>query len=211
MRIHEQRRMIAVVAALTLVAWAGCQKTETANTQGGTTGDQANGAQGGQVQIVANTPDGAVIEFLNAVRTGDEATAGALLTDKARTAMEAANMYVQPPGSPNANFAIGQVQMKPEHGGAHVGSTWTDVTPQGETKSYEITWILRQENNGWRVAGMATQLVEDMERLVLNFEDPADMRAQVERAEAELARRAQGETGIRQATNPTGPTTGALR
>jgi hypothetical protein len=152
-----------------------------------------------------------VIEFLNAVRTGDESTAGALLTDKARTEMEKANMYVQPPGSPNADFAIGEVQMKPEHGGAYVGSTWTDVTPQGDQKkSYEITWILRQESGGWRVAGMATQLVEDMPRLILNFEDPADMRTQVELAEAEIARRAQSDAGIRTATNPNGPT-GELR
>jgi hypothetical protein len=194
MRIGQLQFMISIFAACALLAWAGCQKTDTVATQQGSAS--------------ASTPDGTVIEFLNAVRTGDEAAAGALLTDNARTAMEAANMYVQPPGSPNANFAIGQVQLKPEHGGAHVGSTWTDVTQQGETKSYEITWILRQQAGGWRVAGMATQLVDDMPSLMLNFEDPADMRAQVEQAEAELARRAQADAGIRQATNPSGQTNG---
>jgi hypothetical protein len=209
MRLCKQQLLISVFAAFALVAWAGCQKS--GGTAAAPQGDgQANVTPASNVQVVANAPDTAVVEFLNAVRGGDEATAGALLTNKARTAMEAANMYVQPPGSPNANFTIGQVEMKPEHGGAHVGSTWTDVTPQGETKSYEITWILRQENNGWRVAGMATQLVEDMPRLILNFEDPADMRSQVEAAEAELARRAQPQGNTLQATNPNGQT-GALR
>jgi hypothetical protein len=203
--------MISIFALFALAAWAGCQKTDTAGTQQNGTGNIETTNVSGNAQIVAATPDGAVIEFLNAVRTGDESTAGALLTDKARTEMEKANMYVQPPGSPNADFAIGEVQMKPEHGGAHVGSTWTDVTPQGDQKkSYEITWILRQESGGWRVAGMATQLVEDMPRLILNFEDPADMRTQVELAEAEIARRAQSDAGIRTATNPNGPT-GELR
>lgn len=208
MRLCKQQLLISVFAAFALAAWAGCQKSGTANAPQNE--GQASGTPASNVQIVANAPDTAVVEFLNAVRGGDEATAGALLTNKARTAMEAANMYVQPPGSPNANFTIGQIEMKPEHGGAHVGSTWTDVTPAGETKSYEITWILRQENNGWRVAGMATQLVDDMPRLILNFEDPADMRSQVETAEAELARRAQAQSNTLQATNPNGQT-GALR
>jgi hypothetical protein len=207
MRLCKQQLVISVFAAFALTAWAGCQKPAATTTQND---GQGNVTQASNVQIVANAPDTAVVEFLNAVRGGDESTAGALLTNKARTAMEAANMYVQPPGSPNANFTIGQVEMKPEHGGAHVGSTWTDVTPQGETKSYEITWILRQETGGWRVAGMATQLVDDMPRLILNFEDPADMRSQVEAAEAELARRAQPQANTLQATNPSGQT-GAFR
>lgn len=208
MRIAKQQLLISIFAAFALVAWSGCQKPAATNAENGQPEGQA---VAGNVQIVANTPDGAVLEFLNAVRSGDEATAGALLTDKARTEMEAANMYVQPPGSPNANFAIGQVELKPEHGGAHVSSTWSDVTPEGETKAYEITWILRQEDNGWRVAGMATQLVENMPRLILNFEDPADMRNQVAAAEAELQRRASEDPGIRTATNPNGQTNGGLR
>ncbi len=211
MRIAKQQLLISIFAAFALVAWSGCQKTAAPTAQNGQPSAQGETGAAANVQIVATTPDGAVIEFLNAVRTGDEATAGALLTDKARTEMEAANMYVQPPGSPNANFAIGQVQMKPEHGGAHVSSTWSDMTPEGETKAYEITWILRQENNGWRVAGMATQLVENMPRLILNFEDPADMRNQVAAAEEELQRRAEADSGVRTANNPNGTTTGGLR
>lgn len=205
MRTQSQQLLISILATCAL-GWAGCQKSSPVAQQGG-----AAGANSTNVQVVANAPDTAVIQFLTAVQTGDEATAGALLTDKARLAMEAANMYVQPPGSPNAHFTIGQIEPKPEHGGAHVGSTWTDITPEGETKSYEITWILRQEQTGWRVAGMATQLVENMPRLILNFEDPADMRAQVEAAEAELARRAQLDSGIRQANNPNGQTGNGLR
>ena len=53
---------------------------------------------------------------------------------------------------------------------------------------------------------MATQLYPDYPSLVLNFENPADMQAQVQAAEAEMARRvAPGEGEIRQATLPPEP------
>jgi len=41
--------------------------------------------------------------------------------------------------------------------------------------NYEIVWVLRREKEGWRLAGMATELVPGQEPQFLNFEDPDDM------------------------------------
>lgn len=196
--------VLAVAASGTIALFAGCSPTKTADKP-----TAENAADDDQASL---SPDGTVVEFLNAVRAGDDQKASTLLTSKAREEMQAANMYVQPPGSPNAQFEIGEVKSMPEHGGAHVDSTWTDVTPSGEQRAYDITWILRKEGSTWRVAGMATKLFEDMPPLVLNFEDPTDMRAQVEAAESELARRHLPEgSEIRQATRPDSGVDGARR
>ena len=194
---------IAFFCALGVTMWLGCKPSETADSSG-SDGDQTAQTQSGdgQQEIVldAGTPDAAVITFLNAVRAGNEDTASAMLTDKARTEMQNAEMYVQPPGSPNAQFQIGDVRLQPEHGGAYVDSSWTDIIDNGQQSTYAITWILRQEHNGWRVAGMSTELYPNQPPLVLNFENPADMQAQVQ--QAELARQNGVNGEIRQATLP---------
>ena len=65
------------------------------------------------------------------------------------------------------------------------------VSEADQKRRYEVTWILRQDENGWAVSGMRTRLFDDMKPLTLNFEDPADMKRQVQAAEAEIARRLQ--------------------
>ena len=135
---------------------------------------------------------------------GDAETASSMLTSKAYMEMQNAEMHVLPPGSPNAQYQINNVSFEPQHGGAFVDCQWSDIADDGsnERRSYDITWILRQENNAWKVAGMSTALFPNQPPLVLNFEDPADMQAQVEQANAEMVRQANGEGEILQATNP---------
>lgn len=128
-----------------------------------------------------------VAEFLLAVQTGDEEGARKCLTRKALEEMDKANMYVQPPGSLNATYKVGGIRLVGSL--MLVDSVWKDVAPDGHERSYDILWHLRQEPDGWRVSGMSTQLAEDMPRLILNFENPADMRRQVEEAERALAGR----------------------
>lgn len=142
-----------------------------------------------------NTPQKAVEVFLVALLSADQETSDAMLTDKAREENERHQQTISPPGSKTASFVIGEMEYITETPdedpplGAHVLCTLTDVY-EGETESHDIVWILRNEENGWRIAGMAMQLFEDMEPLILNFEDPVDVARQTEQAEAEMARRA---------------------
>jgi hypothetical protein len=133
-------------------------------------------------------PDVAVFEFLKAVQTGDDKKAAEMLTKLAREKTAEMEMVVAPPGSETASFEVGEVQML-EDRGAYVSSTWTDVGEDGQPHSDQIVWLVRNEPEGWRIAGMVTKLFES--KLVLNFEDPQDMMRKQQLAEQEMLRRAQ--------------------
>ncbi|MEY4177955.1 MAG: hypothetical protein RLY70_1529 [Planctomycetota bacterium] len=42
-------------------------------------------------------------------------------------------------------------------------------------EAVQVTWILRRQSDGWRIAGMATATTGE-EPLLINFEDPSDLR-----------------------------------
>lgn len=129
-----------------------------------------------------------VTRFLSAVKDGDEEAAEQCLTQRAVEAMRAAKMNVSPPGSPDAEFAIGEVQViqTDKAREARVESTWVDGTGE-EKRTYQIQWIVRQSKDGLGVAGMATQLFPDQPPLLLNFEKPAEMQQTVHEANARIA------------------------
>jgi hypothetical protein len=130
--------------------------------------------------------------FLTAIQKGDETTSNDLLTPLARQKTAEMDMAVAPIGSESASFTVGEVELPEEGAGelAHVVSTWTDIDDDGQPHTDEILWVLRHEEQGWRIAGMATKVFEDQPPLLLNFEDPVDMRRKQQLAEAEIERRA---------------------
>ncbi len=150
-------------------------------------------------------PDEAVRAFLTALKVGDSQRATRMLSDRAREEMLRASAVIQPPGSPTAQFAVGEVKLVGDkQRGAHVVSTWTDNDPLGAPQSYEIIWILRREPDGWAIAGMATEVFDDQEPLVLNFENPLDAQRKRQAVDQELARR-ERDRGVRQARQPDAP------
>lgn len=137
----------------------------------------------------ASTPAEAVTDFLQAVKQGDDDTAARMLTQVAQHKTAELDMAVSPPGSDTARFEIGQVVMDDEDH-ARVASAWTDIDREGNPRTDQITWLLRRQEEGWRISGMATKIFADNEPVVLNFEDPQDMLNKQEDAEQEAARRA---------------------
>jgi hypothetical protein len=175
---------------LLLATLVGCgDRSDTSNST--TTAASSSGGDGQTDQqhgLTADTgtPDRAVTQFLDALRLGDEKMAGALLTAKARAETVAHDMVVQPPGAPNATYTVGAVE-HPEGdvNVAYVNCVWSEKRDKaGEEDSYEVVWVLRKEQAGWRVAGMATQLSETDEPVFLDFEDLAAMETMVRDAEA---------------------------
>jgi hypothetical protein len=184
--MERRSAWIVRIAGLVLLTTSGCG--QTANTTSGP--DAAGSASGGSGKALAkNGPDDAVREFLEAVRTGDDAKAAKMLTPVARAKTAELHMVVAPPGSPTAKFDVTEFEMVAEDG-AHVASTWSDVDEDGNRHADQILWILRKETEGWRVAGMATKIFEDELPIILNFEDPQDMLRKQKLAEEEMARRA---------------------
>lgn len=184
------KNTIWIAAALcAVVALAGCGKKEAgspAPAKDASKGDSPASAEPAKtVSVSAATPQEAVSSFLQALQTGDDKVAAAMLTAKARQETAEHDMVVQPPGAPNATYQVGRVE-HPENNpnAAYVSCVWSEKYQDGEEESYEVVWVLRQESEGWRVAGMATQLADSEEPVFLDFEDLAAMEDAVEKAES---------------------------
>ena len=129
------------------------------------------------VQVAATaSPDQVVQVFLDALKQGDIATKAALLTQRAREETAREHFDINPQSAPNAVFEVKPAQYLPENPhGAHVISTWTETYPDDGELKYDVVWVLRKQPEGWRIAGMAIELVPGAEPACLNFEDAADM------------------------------------
>jgi hypothetical protein len=122
---------------------------------------------------------------------------------------KAAGMGIQvaPKGSDTAKFEVGKVQYLAEDG-ARVQSMWTDLDKENKPRTDEITWMVRKEAEGWRVAGMATVVFDGKPPLLLDFENPQETMQKLELLRREMERQAQSETAAAQEPQ-TGPAVGA--
>ena len=87
------------------------------------------------------TPEGAVAEFLQAVRVGDDQTAAEMFTPLARERVAELNIQVAPQGSDTARFSVGEVEYVAETG-ARVTATWTDLDTTGRSVAADYTRTL---------------------------------------------------------------------
>lgn len=167
----------AVVSALVL---SGCSG---GGSGGGTTAAKSGGTESAKATVV---------EFLEAIKRGDDNAASSMLTTVARTKTEELGLTVAPPVNPSARYAVKECELIGDAGDlVHVGTVWTDVDEAGQESSENIVWVVRLDPEGWRVVGMAMKVFDDMAPLLLNFEDPDDMIAKQEMVAVEMQRRAQ--------------------
>jgi len=68
-------------------------------------------------------------------------------------------------------------------------SKWTDMDRSGQPRTDEITWMLRREAEGWRVAGMAATVFEGEPPLLLDFEQPEETMRRLDLLSEEVQRR----------------------
>ncbi len=185
-----------LTAGLALVV-AGCGKPAGTNAQSSSAGESS--AQSNQASesadsptagtAKADTPEAAIGQFLEAVRTGNDKVAEAMFSDLARERIKELNIQVAPRGSDTAKFEVGQAKyLDPD--GARVPCKWTDIDKGGNSRTDEITWMLRKEPEGWRVAGMAAVIFEGEDPLLLDFENPKETLQKLQRLQDEIARRA---------------------
>jgi hypothetical protein len=152
-----------------------------------------------QVDISADASPQQVVErFLRALQDGDEQVVGGLLTTQARQATQQHNLVVRPPGTKSATFQVGSSEKV--DGGAYVNCVWTESVGGGLSESFEIIWVLRHQNDGWRIVGMATQVVPEERPTFLNFEEPVEMLSKWQKIDDTMSDRHPGRT--RTAGNP---------
>jgi hypothetical protein len=140
--MERYRRLLGV--ALVGCMLAGCGSSDVASN-----GDKAASASN-------STPESTVNEFMLAFKSGDDAAAERLLSQKARQEAERTQKAVSPPGSKTMRYTVGQVEFVTEaKTAAHVACQIIDAEPGGEELTYDVVWFLRLEGEGWRVAGVA--------------------------------------------------------
>jgi len=175
----------ALGAGLLLALLAGCNAASTV----------------GPLAADDQSPEGAVAKFLDAVRTGDQDKANAMLTVVARTKTAEKDLVVAPPGSDSASFKVGQVESVGE-GVAHVETFWTDKDDDNNPHTDAIVWFVRKDPEGWRISGMATRVYDGQIPVVLNFEDPEDMLRRQQAVEKEMASRMKAEQAAKPQVTP---------
>jgi hypothetical protein len=170
---------LAGCAAVSAIVLSGCS---------GGGGAATAGAKSGGTESAKAT----VVEFLEAIKRGDDAAASSMLTTVARTKTEELGLTVAPPVNPSARYQVKACESIGDSGElVHVGTVWSDVDETGQESNENIVWVVRLDPEGWRVVGMAMKVFDDMDPLLLNFEDPDDMIAKQEMVAVEMQRRAQ--------------------
>ena len=148
----------------------------------------ANAAEPGKPVAVPATakPEQVMAAFLDALKAGDQATTASLLTQKALDETSKRQLSVCPEATPHMQYEISQAKVLADNPhGAHVAVRWTEKYQDGDV-SYDVTWVLRKQPEGWRIAGMAMELIPGQGQEFLNFEDPDDMLAKQEAAMAAM-------------------------
>jgi hypothetical protein len=133
-------------------------------------------------------PAAAVAVFLEALRTGDDETATQMLSTIAREKTVALTGNIKPPATDTAKYTVGKVTYVGDDG-AQVTSTWTDLDEEGQAVTDTAIWVLRKEETGWRVAGVAAEVFPGEPPVLQNFEDPEDMFRKQEMVRKEIQRR----------------------
>jgi hypothetical protein len=178
--------------ALALMA-AGCGKQAGTDQPTATPkGSEAAANDRSDAIAKAGSPEKAVADFLEAVRTGNDELAAKMLSAVARQKTAALNRNVTPPASDTAKFSVGKVDYV-GNDGARVACTWTDLDPDGQPKTDEAIWVVRRESDGWRIAGVAAQVFPGEPPLLLNFENPDDMFRKQQWVREEIRRRLEKE------------------
>ncbi len=169
------------VVTIALLAW-GCNKTEQpAQENAASVVKNETPEKNTSAPLDANPspqlegPKLTVYQFLDACRTGNDEKANSLLSAIAREKTAEMDYRLRPTASDTARFSIDNVDYVGEDG-ARVAMTWTDVDDQGKDASAKAVWVLRKEAEGWRVVGTAAIFFPGEDPVLLNFENPAEVK-----------------------------------
>lgn len=133
-------------------------------------------------------PSVAVNDFLVAVKSGQDEAATSLLTTDAQKEAWTNGLAISSEGFADAQFEVSEVEYLNNNAEAHVMSLWSDVTQQGQRKSFQCVWLLRKESHGWCIYGMATKFLDDAPPVILNFENQNEMQRRQKWAEQQIAK-----------------------
>ncbi len=193
--------LVGVAVSLTWV-FAGCGKPANPSSDNAVASSSeshvnsplTHTTKGALETLNTDTPEAAVGKFLEAIRAGNDQVAETMFTDLARERIKELDLQVAPRGSDTAKYEIGKAELLGDDG-ARVPCKWSDIDSEGNTRVDEMTWMLRKQPEGWRVAGMAAVVLEGEDPLLLDFEEPKETLQKLERLREEIARRLSPQAG----------------
>jgi hypothetical protein len=180
---------LPTITLLLSVSLCGCGG-ETGSTEPQQPDSQEETPAGTQAAAELEAPAAAVHSFLEAAIAGNDKGATAMLTRVAREKASDTAQSLAPERSDTTTFQIGQVEYLGENG-ARVGCT---LSNNGSTSN--MIWMVRNDPEGWRIAGTALEVFEGEPPALLDFEDPEGMEQKLLQIRQEMMRRA------RQASRP---------
>jgi len=192
MKMKRISLFTAVVVSAFGVALIGCGDSQVAESDSAPApaastenGDSAETPENQFPVTPKSSPEEVVKAFLNSIRQSDVEVARLLLTETARIETAKIGLVPDVMGAPNSTYEIlGSRELSQD--GAHVSTKWTESSVEGEN-TFEINWVMRKGDEGWRVSGMATQLNPEDQPVFLNFENPDEMLSMLEQAHSDLA------------------------
>jgi hypothetical protein len=150
--------------------FVGCGSPQ--EPEGGVSSTNAKGAS--QV-AAANTvpPNEVVAMFADSIRRGDREATIKLITPLARQEIQRQNMAIDPPGSPEASYRIGEVRyLDDDRDAAYVESLWIEPSENGQPPiETEVVWAVQLEAEGWRISGLAIDMGKDQPPTLIDFEN----------------------------------------
>jgi hypothetical protein len=154
--------------ALSLVTGAclGCGGKDADTTASATQGKPA--ATSGAIP-----PNEVVAMFSDSIRRGDRDMAMKLITTEGRKEIQRSGMALDPPGSADSSYKIGEVRyFDQDRDAAYVASMWIEPTQTGQPPmETEVVWAVQLEAEGWRISGLAIDQGKDQPPFLVDFEN----------------------------------------
>lgn len=192
------RRIALISLTVMLMSIVGCGESPQASNAGTSEGTAASqdvpDFQAQRPTKQYTDPREAVNDFLVAVTAGEDKSATAILTTAAQREAWTNGLAISGEGFPDAQFAIKDVAYLNENQEAHVMTEWKNDSEYGGIQNtFQCVWMLRAEQHGWCIYGMATKLemLTPPQPLVLNFENQSEMQKRQEWAQQEIIRQKQ--------------------
>ncbi len=203
-----------IILAISLTMLAGCGKPSGQAADASQTGGRSANSQAPDGPLAAGRgcvnppqdmdgPEGAVCQFLEAIRVGDDQTTEAMFVSAGRQKIRELKIPVTRAGSDTARFDLGPVERVSDDL-VRVGCKWTDLDADG-THTDEMVWAVLKEPDGWRIAGLAATVFDGEPPLVLDFQDPEEVVEKLDMLRQEVARRMALEADPAQRPDDGGP------
>ena len=120
-----------------------------------------------------SAPEDVCRAFVRALSAGDHIAASKMLTNVAQIETARANLELESPGSENAIWQV----LDAEYATAEkkIAQVRCLLKEPDSHETAHLTWLMRLQENGWKISGMSIQISGTGDVDLLSFENPLDL------------------------------------